>query len=450
MTPRIAVLDDEHRMAEILSMVMRREGYSVDTFTSPALFLEQFEDEPYDLVLTDLKMPKTNGVEVLKRVKEISRECPVILVTAHATVKTAIEAMRQGAFDYIEKPFENDATKALVKRALAMTALERDNRYLRRELASRYSFDNMVTVSEPMQSVMDLSRRAAKGRATVLIHGATGTGKELIARAIHYYSDRVGKPFIAVNCKAFASGVLESELFGHEKGAFTGASASRAGVFERADGGTLFLDEIGDIDSGFQAKLLRVLQEREVQRVGDQRTRKVDVRVVAATNRDLSDAVEKGDFREDLYFRLAVIPIVLPPLSERRADVVPLARFFLARFNQEMGREITGWEKAVDEYFESHDWPGNVRELENALERAVVLARGQVITLSDLRPAGIRSPGATADPNETLNEHLDRAAAEKIRSVLHDAGGVRLDAAKRLGIERTTLYRLMKKYGIDV
>jgi len=449
MTPKIAVLDDEHRMAEILSMVLRREGYVVDTFTSPALFLEQFAEEPYDLVLTDLKMPKTNGVEVLKQVKATSPECPVILVTAHATVKTAIEAMREGAFDYIEKPFENDATKALVKRALAMTALERDNRYLRRELASRYSFDNMVTVSEPMREVMDLSRRAAKGRATVLIHGATGTGKELIARAIHYYSDRVGKPFIAVNCKAFATGVLESELFGHEKGSFTGASASRAGVFERADGGTLFLDEIGDIDPGFQAKLLRVLQEREVQRVGGQRHRTVDVRVVAATNKDLSDAVEKGEFREDLYFRLAVIPIVLPPLSERRADVAPLARFFLSRFNREMGRGISGWDDDVEAYLQSHDWPGNVRELENALERAVVLARGQMITLADLRPVGVRSPGAAADPNETLNEHLDRAAAEKIRSVLKDAGGVRLDAAKRLGIERTTLYRLMKKYSIE-
>mgnify|MGYP000117598534 CR=1 FL=1 len=452
MTPEIAVLDDEPRMAEVLAMLLRREKYSVHVFNRPGECLEACKKQRFDLLLTDLKMPDMDGVEVLRKIKALDPTIPVILVTAHATIRTAIEAMREGAFDYVEKPFDSQACKRLVRRALAFTELERENRYLREELRSRYDIDNLITVSPKMQSVLDRVQRAARGRATVLISGESGTGKEVIARAIHYYSDRVGKPFVAVNCKAFASGVLESELFGHEKGAFTGASYAKPGVFERASGGTLFLDEIGEIDLSFQAKLLRVLQEREVQRVGGEGTRPVDVRVVAATNRDLLEEVKEGRFREDLYFRLAVIPLFLPPLRERGEDILPLARHFLVRWNQEMGRSITGWTPEVETYLTEHRWPGNIRELENALERAVVLAREEIITLEDLvvQETLHRKDQDTQELDDlTLHAYLDKAAAERIRKVLKEVRGVRIDAARRLGIERTTLYRLMKKFGIS-
>jgi transcriptional regulator with GAF, ATPase, and Fis domain len=283
----------------------------------------------------------------------------------------------------------------------------------------------------------------------VLITGESGVGKELVARAVHYHSDRVGRPFVGVNCKALAPGVLESELFGHEKGAFTGADRAKPGLFERADGGTLFLDEIGELEPDFQAKLLRVLQERKLQRVGGAEDREVDVRVVAATNRDLAAEVSEGRFREDLYFRLAVIPIHIPPLRERREDVLPLARHFLARWNEELGRNVHGWSEAVERFLQSHTWPGNVRELENTLERGVVLARGDTLEIDDLLVDPRGEPEAPDSTPQDLQAFLDTAAAERIRAVLAETGGVRVEAARRLGVDRTTLYRLMRKYGID-
>jgi len=447
---RLAVLDDERRMVDILAMVLRREGYAVDVFTHPDAALDALRAEPFDLLLTDLKMPGTDGLSVLQRVKAMNPELPVILLTAHATVATAIAAMREGAFDYVEKPFDNDELKALVRRALDVTRLARENRYLRAELKSRYVIEGFVAESLLMREVLDLVRRAARSRTTVLITGESGTGKEMIARAVHYYSDRVGQPFLAVNCKAFAEGVLESELFGHEKGAFTGADRAKPGLFERAAGGTVFLDEIGEISGDFQGKLLRVLQEKKLQRVGGVEERAVDIRVVAATNRDLRAEVNVGRFREDLYFRLAVIPVQLPPLRERREDILPLARHFLVKWNTELSRKIAGWTSEVEEYLLKYAWPGNVRELENAIERGVVLARGEVITLEDLLiDAESEQPlDEASDRSENLQAFLDQAAAERIRSVLKDARGARIEAARRLGIDRTTLYRLMRKYKI--
>lgn len=450
MKPRLAVLDDEQRMVEILAMVLRREGYEVRTFTRPAAALEALQNEPYDLLITDLKMPREDGLSVLRQARAIDPELPVILITAHATVQTAIAAMREGAFDYVEKPFDNDELKALVRRALDVTRLARENRYLRSELKSRYALAEVVAESAAMREVLDLVRRAARSRSTVLITGESGTGKELIARAVHYHSDRVGRPFVAVNCKAFAEGVLESELFGHEKGAFTGADRAKPGLFERADGGTVFLDEIGEVHGDFQGKLLRILQERTLLRVGGTEDRPVDVRVVAATNRDLRAEVTAGRFREDLYFRLAVIPIHLPPLRERREDILPLARYFLAKWNAELGRRIIGWTAEVEEYLLRHPWPGNVREVENTIERGVVLARGERIEMEDLLVEAGAEAAASAEPSATghLQAFLDQAAADRIRTVLKEARGARGDAARRLGIERTTLYRLMRKYGI--
>ncbi len=449
MSARIAVVDDERRMVDILTMVLRREGYRVEAFQDGARALTALAEQPFDLLVTDLRMPEPDGLAVLRGAQEVDPDLPVILITAHGTVSSAIEAIKRGAFDYVEKPFDNDELKALVKRALDMTRLTRENRYLRSELRSRYSIDQIVAASEAMREVLDRARRAARSPSTVLLTGESGTGKELIARALHYHSDRVGGPFVAVNCKSLAPGVLESELFGHERGAFTGADRARRGLFEQAHGGTLFLDEIGEIGLDFQATLLRVLQERSVRRVGGERNLAVDVRIVAATNRDLRAEVAAGRFREDLYFRIAVIPIHIPPLRERPDDVIPLARHFLGKWNAELGREMSGWEDAVERYLLSHDWPGNARELENALERGMVLARGDRIELDDLRLGPEETDAAPgASTAQGLREFLDAAAAERIRAALEATGGRRAEAAASLGVDRTTLYRLMRKYEI--
>ena len=447
MSAIIAVVDDEPRMADILGIVLKRDGHTVHVFHAPADCLAAMDGIRFDAVLTDLKMPGMDGVSLLKAVKERQPELPVILITAHATIETAIDAMRHGAFDYLQKPVDNRVCRAAVRRALENTQLRRENAYLRAQVSDRHGIGTAIAESPVMRQVMALVKRAAASHATVLVTGESGTGKELLARAIHVHSPRVAGPFVAVNCKAFAGGVLESELFGHEKGAFTGADHRRQGVFERASGGTLFLDEIGEIDEAFQAKLLRVLQEGEVQPVGANQSRQVDVRVVVATNRDLAKEVKEGRFREDLYFRVAVIPVHLPPLRARMEDVLPLARLFLARANDQHGRQIEGWTPAVQRWMLGHHWPGNVRELANTMERGAVLARDVLIDLPDLMITS--SPGGKATATGTLQDHLDEAAADKIRAALNAVGWVRVDAAERLGVERTTLYRLMRKYGIE-
>jgi DNA-binding NtrC family response regulator len=450
-TPRIAVLDDEPRLVAILEMVLRRSGYEVEGFSSPEAALAALASRRFDLLLSDLKMPGMDGLAVLERLRATDTEIPVVLMTAHATIKTAVAALRLGAFDYVEKPFDNDALIALVARALDHSRLARENRYLRAELASRHGTAAMVAESEAMRRVLDVVRRAAKSDATVLITGESGTGKELVARAVHVQSDRVGGPFVAVNCKALAAGVLESELFGHERGAFTGAERARPGLFERASGGTLFLDEIGETEPDFQAKLLRVLQERKATRVGGSEERTLDFRVVAATNRDLKREVEAGRFREDLYFRLAVIPIQLPPLRERREDVLALARHFFVRAAAERRPPLEGWSDEVEAFLLRHPWPGNARELENTIERGVALARGPRIELQDLLLDGEPAPAESApgaSPDLPLAGWLDRQATERIRTVLAESGGSRAEAARRLGVDRTTLWRWIQRLGI--
>ena len=451
---RIAVLDDEPRMAEVLGMVLRAPGYLVATFTEPAVCLAALESEGFDLLLTDLRMPEADGITVLRRARGIDPGLPVVLVTAHASVPTAVAAMKEGAVDYVEKPIDNDTCRAVVARALETTRLRRENRYLRAQLEAAHGLDTIVAESAAMREVLSRARRAARSTSTVLIQGETGTGKEVVARAIHLHSERVSGPFVAVNCKAFAGGVLESELFGHERGAFTGADRARSGVFERAHGGTLFLDEIGDIDEAFQAKLLRVLQEGEVLRVGGDKPHSIDLRVVAATNRDLRAEAAQGRFREDLFFRLAVIPLRIPPLRERRDDILPLARAFLAAQNATLGRRLFGWTDDAEGWLLGNEWPGNVRELAHTIERGAVLARGDYLDVADLAYDAESSKkdgsGSGAENEEdNLQARLDRAAAEHLREVLRRAGGVRIEAAKRLGVERTTLYRLMKRYGIE-
>jgi DNA-binding NtrC family response regulator len=446
--PRVIVVDDELRMATVVAMALERDGYECEACTSAAAACAALEARGAEVVVTDLKMPDLDGIELLRRLRAARPALPVILLTAHGSVPSAVAAMREGAFDYIAKPFDNDELRALVARAIALTRLERENRELRRAVAGRYAPDAMVAESPRSIELLALVRRIAPSRSTVLVQGESGTGKELVARLLHYWSDRVGEPFVAVNCKAFAEGVLESELFGHEKGAFTGAASARAGCFERAERGTLFLDEIGEISPDFQAKLLRVLQDGEVLRVGGSAARSVDVRVVCASNRNLRDEVSAGRFREDLFFRLNVIPVQLAPLRERHADILPLARRFLAHQQRETGRALRLGPEAEAALL-SHPWPGNVRELENAVERAVVLARGEEITPEDLLLEQLAAaPLPAAENNGTLQESLDRAAAARIRAALAAAGGNRVDAARALGVERTTLYRMMKRLGL--
>lgn len=445
MKTRIAIVDDAPRMTAVLSMLLASDEREIVCFNASKEFVSTLPDTVWDLVLTDLRMPEMDGAEVLAAVKDSSPDTPVILITAHATIETAVGAIKSGAFDYVQKPFDNKATRALVERALEFGRLARENRRLRAAVRHEYGLDNFVAESEAMRAALNLARRAARSNATVLITGASGTGKEVVARAIHYYSERVGAPFVAVNCKAYAAGVLESELFGHAKGAFTGADRDRLGVFERAEGGTILLDEIGEIDDAFQAKLLRVLQEREVLPVGADRPRKVDVRVLVATHRDLQVAVASGRFREDLYYRIAVIPILLPPLKDRPADVLPLARHFLARFTDAQGRSGLRLSPDGCAALVAHQWPGNVRELENVIERAVVLSVDD-----ELGPHDLMLPtAAEGERAGTLAAHLDLAARTKIQVTLRKNDGRRQDAAAELGIDRTTLYRLMKKFGVD-
>jgi len=462
MRARVVVVDDEPRMAAAIAMALGRAGHDCETCAGGEAAIGVVEARGADVVVTDWRMPGMDGVELMRRLHARWPALPVILVTAHASVPSAVAAMREGAFDYVAKPFDNDELRALVQRAIDMRRLERENRWLKQETAARSAPDAMVAESAQARELLALVRRVAPSRATVLVQGESGTGKELVARLLHYWSDRVGHPFVAVNCKAFAEGVLESELFGHEKGAFTGAAIARAGCFERADGGTLFLDEIGEVSLDFQAKLLRVLQDGEVLRVGGTRSHRVDVRVVAATNRVLRDEVAAGRFRDDLFFRLNVIPIQLAPLRERREDILPLVRYFLEQNALETGRRLVlspAAERAVVE----HPWPGNVRELENAIERGSVLARGEAIEPEDLlldqtlalAPAArrTRDPGASGRDLEgedgSLQEWLDRAAARRIRAALAVTGGQRLEAARHLGIDRTTLYRMMKRLGLE-
>jgi DNA-binding NtrC family response regulator len=447
MKSRVVVIDDEPKMAEAIASALARSGHHCTVFTNGEAALADVLARPPDVVVTDWRMEGLDGIELLRRIHIEQPSTPVILVTAYGDVPSAVAAMRAGAFDYVTKPFDNDELRSLVERALEIRRLREENRDLRREvLGSREA--EVVAESDAMKRVLELVDRAAPSKAPVLILGGSGVGKEIVARRLHYGSDRWPRPFVAVNAKALSESVLESELFGHEKGAFTGAQAAHAGCFERAHGGTLFLDEIGEVSPSFQGKLLRVLQEGEVQRVGGSAPRKVDARVVAATNRDLRADVQTGRFREDLYFRLDVIRIVIPPLAERKEDVLPLARFFLHRQARASGRELRLSPEA-EAHLLAHDWPGNVRELSNAIERACVLGEHEEIQPEDLLLEERRTESGAASPDGTLQEVVDRAVSERIRSALAEAHGRKAEAAARLGIERTTLFRWMKRLGLS-
>lgn len=454
---RILVVDDESLMREFLSESLAAQKYDVDAAENGSRALDYLNNETYDLVLTDLKMPKVSGIDVLKKARERTPDCKIIIMTAYGTVENAVEAMKLGAFDYITKPFSLDEILILVKRALEFKSLELENRRLHSELEDRYGYRSIVGETPQMKDVFETIDTVSQSRSTVLITGESGTGKELVARAIHYTSQRKNQPFVKLNCAALPSDLMESELFGHDKGAFTGAIKRYYGRFERADGGTLLLDEISEMSSKLQAKLLRVLQEREFEPVGSADTVKVDVRIIATSNRDLGAAIRNGEFREDLYYRLNVINIHIAPLRERLGDILPLARYFLEKYNSENGKAIEGIADDVIESWMRHSWPGNVREFENAVERAVVMCKGKTITLDTVgrqAPGTLiessAAPGAEALPSSRslVGRSIDDVEKELLLATLEAQGGNRTATADILGISVRTLRNKLAHYGM--
>jgi two-component system response regulator AtoC len=448
----ILVVDDDPAMRHLLSVILADHGWEARAVASAADALRELEGRDVDLVLTDVRMPGMDGLALLREIQRLFPELTVIVMSAYGAQEAAIEAMKAGAYDYLSKPFRRDEVVLVIRKAEERERLARENRRLRSELASEYGPSNLVGPSAAMQEVLRQARKVAPQKSTVLLQGESGTGKELVARALHDQSPRAAFPFVAVNCGAIPAELLESELFGHVKGAFTDASRTRKGLAEEADGGTLFLDEIGELPLRLQPKLLRFLEDEEVRPLGDVRSRKVDVRVVAATGRDLRRAVAAGEFREDLLYRLDVVAVRLPPLRERREDVEALAAHFLARHSRL--RPDIGAMRLSDEAREAllaYRWPGNVRELEHALERAVVLADGAVIREEDL-PDSVRAPAAppAAEPDGTLSvKRATRALEERlIRAALERTGGNRTRAAELLELSYRALLYKIKDYGI--
>src|SRR5580698_5631129 len=379
--PTILVVEDEPKMRRLLELQLGDEGFDARTAADAESGLQLLNREKFDLIVTDFKLPGMNGLEFLQAAKRANADVPVVVMTAHGTIESAVEAMKNGASDYVLKPFSLAELVLVIRKELASHQLREENRTLREALGQRYEYENIVARGEKMQAVLALVERVAPTNATVLIGGESGVGKDLIARAIHEHSHRASGPFVKINSTAIPENLLESELFGYEKGAFSGAVSMKPGKFELADKGTLFLDEIGDVPGATQVKLLRVLQEREFERLGGTRTIKVDVRLLAATNRDLRAALEEGSFREDLYYRLNVVPIDIPPLRERKEDIPDLANLFLARFAKDSGRQLSGISPAAMQVLVGHYWPGNVRELQNVIERACALAAGPELTV---------------------------------------------------------------------
>ena len=446
MKGRVLVVDDERRQRDILQMILEAEGYETTAAGNGRQALQVAEGAGFDVVLTDLKMPDLNGIELLSEILKLQPPPLVILMTAHGTIDSAVDAMRKGAFDYLTKPLEKDELLLVLRRAMERAHLVRENRMLHEQLRDRFRLDNIVGAHGSMQDVFRIVHKVAASTSTVLIYGESGTGKELVARALHHESDRRGRPFYAVNVAALPESILEAELFGHEKGAFTGAEMRKIGLFEQASGSTLFLDEVGDLKRDLQVKLLRALQEREIMRVGGTERIRMDVRIVAATNQDLERAVREGRFREDLYYRLNVIPIVLPPLRERRTDIPLLVDHFLAKYG---GSRRRGAGEDALKTLMAYDWPGNVRELESVIERALLLGEGDLIVPADL-PASVRSGAGAArraTDIEIPDTGIDLEAVERslILKALDKAGGNVTRAARLLGLSRRTLqYRLEK------
>ena len=453
----ILVVDDEKNYLLVLSEILQDEGYEVLTAQGGHEALEIQKSSDLDLILTDMKMPGMDGIELLENIKALDPDLPVIMMTAHGTVDKAVEAMQKGAYSYILKPFDNERLTIYVKKAVSLYQVVKDNRLLRETVESQYRFGNFIGKSKPIRDVFETIRKVAPSNATVLIEGESGTGKELVAKSIHFNSPRRDRPFIAVNCSALAENLLESELFGHEKGAFTGAVARKKGRFELADHGTLFLDEIGELSQNLQVKLLRVLQEKTFELVGGTRPITADIRIIAATNKNLKEEMLNGRFREDLFYRLNVVRIELPPLKKRKEDIHLLVNHFIDKYAAERKANIPvkGVDQEVDRLFFDYSWPGNVRELENLIERVMILCPNDTIRVSDL-PKDFRDNVHNAlhlegiPSDATLYETLATIEKAMIERALKMADNVQAHAAAMLGIGKSGLNQKIKKYGLDV
>jgi len=443
-TTRILVVDDEEIVRESLGGWLEKDGYTVASAPEGRSAIERLKAEPWSIMVVDLKMPGMDGLQVLEEAKKLRPEIAVVIMTAYATVDTAVSAMKMGAYDYLVKPFDPEELSIMMQKIVSQQSLVRENAVLRQALKQEYRFRDLLSKSPAMQGVFELARTAARSNSTILVLGESGSGKEVLARAIHMESPRVDGPFVAVSCAALTETLLESELFGHEKGSFTGAIARRKGKFEAAHGGTLFLDEVGDISQKLQLDLLRVLEDRKFHRIGGNDPIEVDVRIIAATNRDLRKAAHEGKFREDLFYRLNVIPITIPPLRERREDIPLLVENFVERLSVEMKKPIDGVSTDAMSALMAHDWPGNVRELRNILERGAVVATGPVIQLSDL---GLPSK-AEAPPKPGTLASLEEVERRHVAAVLAHTGGNVSQSARILGIDRVTLYNKMRKWGL--
>ena len=438
---RILIVDDEPVVRDSLASWFADEGYEVGTAESAKEALRRLQEGRWDLGLLDIKMPGVDGLELQRKINEIDPSMTIIIITAYASVQTAVEALKDGAYDYIVKPFDPDQLAHVIRNALERKSLKAESRRMRTKIDEEVKGLSIIGESTQMRSVMELVEQVANTDSTVLILGESGTGKELIARAIHSHSERRYNPIVTVNCGALPEGILESELFGHEKGAFTGAQYRRKGKFEMANGGTVFLDEIGDIGPKTQSDLLRVLEEKKITRVGGNREIEVDFRVIAATNRDLKRLVEEETFRQDLYYRLNVFSIPLPPLRERKEDILLLAKHFLERFNLAMGKKVLGFTKNAEIKLQSYEWPGNVRELENAIERALVVCKGDRIDVKHF-------PFIDIGASKTSARSMVEIEREHIHRVLLDCGWNISHASRILDIDRVTLYNKLKKYNL--
>jgi DNA-binding NtrC family response regulator len=453
---RILVVDDEALNRDLLQQMLEREGYQVAIAANGQEALALLRQETFHVVLTDLKMPGMTGVEVIRELKMLAPFTMGIIHTAYGSVETAVEAMKAGAYDYVTKPVMRDELLVVIQRALEFQRLHHENVSLRKQLKAKYKFDNIISDNEKMQTIFTQVEKVADTDSTILIYGESGTGKELVARALHYNSYRQDKPLVPINCGAIPEDLLESELFGHEKGAFTGATAQRLGRFELANGGTIFLDEIGEMRPALQVKILRVLQEREFERIGGTRTIKVDVRIIAATNKDLEDLVARQQFRDDLYWRLNVIPITLPPLRERLSDIPLLVAHFITHFNAEKKQQLTGITPEALHMLQSYHWPGNVRELENTMERIAILKGSGLIMPEDLpekifRPNVSRNVPGVDIPDDGIDFDTLVETFEKqlLMQALVKAGGVKSKAANLLHMNRTTLVEKVKKFRLE-
>ena len=436
----------------IEASLRKERKYDIQSALSGEACLRIIREETPDLVMLDIQMPGIDGIEALKRIKQEDARIPVVMMTAHGTIERAVQSMKLGAYDFLTKPFARDRMLVTISNALLNSSLRKEVDELRSELKTKYQFENIIGESGLMQDVFKAVEKVVDSNVTVLIQGESGTGKELIARAIHYHSEaRANKPFVAVNCSALPESLLESELFGHEKGAFTGASGKRIGKFELANGGTIFLDEIGLMTPATQSKVLRVLQEREFERVGGNELIKVNVRVISATNKDLESEMKRGEFREDLFYRISVFPIKIPALRERKEDIPLLSAYFLKKYSDQETKRIEGVSPDSLDLLMAYNWPGNVRELENAVERAVVLSSGPEITVNDL-PAAVRSLGEKRiyESDNTLASWIEKLEEEALRQALLECEGNISKTAKKLGIGRATIYRKAKKYGLPM